>query len=109
MSLCNLRNSRCRRVRFYQILQRSKERGLDVSVQIFLGLRPVCLTPGPTITSIMDFRKVNNDNFGKNIIIKDGIPASSLSEMFAFGVSFAAKMTGEDKSPSTERSRKHFR
>ena len=57
----------------------------------------------------MDFRKVNNDNFGKKIIIKDGIPASSLSEMFAFGVSFAAKMTGEDKAPSTERSRKHFR
>ena len=52
---------------------------------------------------------MNNDNFGKNIIIKDGIPASSLSEMFAFGVGFAAKMTGEDKSPSTERSRKHFR
>lgn len=34
MSLCNLRNSRCRRVRFYQILQRSKERGLDVSDEI---------------------------------------------------------------------------
>lgn len=34
MSLCNLRNSRCRRVRFNQILQRSKERGLDVSDEI---------------------------------------------------------------------------
>ena len=34
VSLCNLRNSRCRRVRFYQILQRSKERGLDVSDEI---------------------------------------------------------------------------
>ena len=34
MSLCNLRNSRCRCVRFYQILQRSKERGLDVSDEI---------------------------------------------------------------------------
>lgn len=34
VSLCNLRNSRCRRVRFYQILQRAKERGLDVSDEI---------------------------------------------------------------------------
>ena len=117
-----------------KILQRSKERGLDVSDEIgkrfstngdavgfsyngdreanSLGVETRQMAsvqpPGPTIVSAMDFRKVNNDNFEKNIIIEDGTPASSLSELYAFGVSFAAKVTGEDKFPSNEWLEKAF-
>ena len=117
-----------------KILQRSKERGLDVSDEIgkrfstngdavgfsyngdkmanSLGVQTKNMgsaqPPGPTIASIVDFRKVNKDNFENNIVIEDGTPASTLSELFTVGVSFAAKVTGSDKYPKNEWLEKTF-
>ncbi|XP_078381781.1 uncharacterized protein LOC144664495 isoform X2 [Oculina patagonica] len=117
-----------------KILLRSKERGLDVSDEIgkrfstngdvlgfsyngdnkanSVGVETKNMTsaepPGPCITSVMDFRKVNGGSFENNFVIEDGTPPSILSIPFAVGVSFSAKVIGIDKYPANELLEKTF-
>lgn len=64
--------------------------------------------PGPCITSVMDFRKLNGGSFENNFVIEDGTPPSILSIPFAVGVSFSAKVIGIDKYPANELLEKTF-
>lgn len=64
--------------------------------------------PGPCITTVMDFRKVNGGSFENNFVIEDGTPPSILSVPFAVGVSFSAKVIGIDKYPANELLEKTF-
>lgn len=117
-----------------KILFRSKERGLDVSDEIgkrfstngdavgfsyngdqianSVGVETKDMSsaqpPGPTVTSIIDFRKVNGGNFEDNFIIEDGTAPSILAVPFTVGVSFGAKVIGIDKYPANELLEKTF-
>ncbi|KAJ7355031.1 hypothetical protein OS493_028700, partial [Desmophyllum pertusum] len=117
-----------------KLLLRSKERGLDVSDELgkrfstngdvlgfsyngdkksnSLGVETKNMAsaqpPGPCITSIMDFRKVNGGSFENNFVIEDGTPPSILSVPFTVGVSFSAKVIGIDKYPANELLEKTF-
>lgn len=117
-----------------KILLRSKERGLEVSDEIgkrfstngdvfgfsyngdktanSVGIETKNMTsahpPGPCITSVMDFRKVNGGSFQDNFVIEDGTPPSVVSLPFSVGVSFSAKIIGIDKYPATDLLEKTF-
>ena len=117
-----------------KILLRSKERGLDVSDEIgkrfstngdvlgisyngdkitnSVGIETKNMAsnqpPGPCITSIMDFRKVNGGSFENNFVIEDGTFPSVISIPFTVGVSFSSKVIGIDKYPPNELLEKTF-
>ncbi|XP_078380752.1 cholesterol oxidase-like [Oculina patagonica] len=117
-----------------KILLRSKERGLRVSDGIgkrfstngdavgfsyngdkianSVGVETKDISsaqpPGPTVTSIIDFRKVNGGNFEDNFIVEDGTPPSILAVPFTVGLSFGAKVSGIDKYPPNELLEKTF-
>ena len=117
-----------------KILLRSKERGLDASGEVgkkfstngdvlgfsyngdkmanSVGIETENMAsnqpPGPCITSIMDFRKVNGGSFENNFVIEDGTPPSILSIPFTVGVSFSSKTIGIDKYPPNELLEKTF-
>ncbi len=59
--------------------------------------------PGPTITSVMDFRKTLGGDFKDHFVIEDGNLPSIASVPFAVGVSVSAKVLGKDKFPSEEK------
>ena len=120
-----------------KILLRSKERGLDVSNQLGRrfttngdmfgvsyngdkrantvgintekGDKNNCQEPpGPTITSIIDFRKTLGGDFKGHYVIEDGSAPSVASVPFTVGVSVGAKVLGEDKFPKGEKMEKVF-
>lgn len=69
---------------------------------------PYIQPPGPTVTSIIDFRKLNGGNFADNFVIEDGTPPSILAVPFAIGVSFGAKVAGINTFPPNELFEKTF-
>ncbi len=117
-----------------KILLRSKERGLRVSDGIgkrfstngdavgfsyngdkianSVGVETKDISsvqpPGPTVTSIIDFRKVNGGNYEDNFIVEDGTPPSILAVPFTVGLSFGSKVSGIDKYPPNELLEKTF-
>ncbi len=62
--------------------------------------------PGPTITSVMDFRKTLDGNFKDHFVIEDGNLPSIGSVPFTVGISVSAKVLGVDKFPSEEKMEK---
>lgn len=62
--------------------------------------------PGPTIASVIDFRKSLGGDFKDDFVIEDAILPSIASAPFTVGVSIAAKVLGEDKFPSAEKMEK---
>ncbi|XP_078359087.1 uncharacterized protein LOC144643643 isoform X2 [Oculina patagonica] len=62
--------------------------------------------PGPTITSVMDFRKTLDGGFKDHFVIEDGNLPSIASVPFAVGISVSAKVLGKDKFPSEEKMEK---
>ena len=117
-----------------KILLCSKERGLEVSDEIgkrfstngdvfgfsyngdntanSVGIETKNMSsaqpPGPCITSVMDFRKINGGSFEDSFVIEDGTPPSVISLPFSVGVSFSAKVIGIDKFPATDLLEKTF-
>ena len=63
--------------------------------------------PGPTITSVMDFRETLGGDFKDHFVIEDGNLPSIASVPFSAGISVSAKMLGEDKFPSEEKMEKN--
>ena len=58
--------------------------------------------PGPTIASVIDFRKTLGGDFKDHFVIEDGNLPSIASAPFTVGISVSAKVLGEDKFPSQE-------
>ncbi|KAL9984027.1 hypothetical protein ACROYT_G006282 [Oculina patagonica] len=59
--------------------------------------------PGPTITSVMDFRKTQGGDFKDHIAIEDGNIPSIASVPSSGILSVSAKVLGKDKFPSEEK------
>ena len=62
--------------------------------------------PGPTITTVMDFRKTLGGDFKDHFVIEDANLPSVGSVPFTVGISVSAKVLGEDKFPSEEKMEK---
>ena len=48
--------------------------------------------PGPCITSVIDFRRMENRNLKDHFVIEDGTPPSSLAKLYSVGLTLAAKV-----------------
>ena len=110
-----------------KILMRSKDHGLDISnrlgknfttngdvfglsyngertansvgVPTDKGKKVPGHTPGPCITSVMDFRKRDTGNFEDGYVIEDGTPPSILTIPYSVSLAISSKLIGVDKFP----------